>query len=264
MSAKTKAASVVLACTVLFSPAATAQFGQTGYRDPGGWDLDLTGLKVDTAKSRLAEQGYAKARNIQVDGRQYDLWFNQRAGERCIGFTSYYGRVTDVRGFRESLCGLDSWPDHGDFTVDSLTGLRVDDAKHVLISGGFDHSHNVHIRGRQWDLWASRSNWFSTCVGFTSFRGVVTAAREFELSECAESLPPATWPETDTFIGITVNQAKNRLVRGGFSHSHNIMRAGRQWDLWVNVSSREPRCIGFTSFNGRITDARYLRWRDCR
>ena len=58
-----------------------------------------------TPSARCLTSGFRKARNIRSGGQQWDLWYDERGrGDTCVGFTSYNGRVTDVRTFSSRDC----------------------------------------------------------------------------------------------------------------------------------------------------------------
>jgi hypothetical protein len=269
---------------VLGAAPAVAQGGQElagapGFRGPergGGREFEFSaimGQRVDAAKETLRYRGFTHARNIRVDGRQYDLWWS---GRSCVGFTSYNGRVTDVRAFRDEECGYyggggggrpgggwgggpgGGW---GGFNPRDLEGLRVDSAKDVLRDRGYRHQRNIREDGRQYDLWWNNR----TCVGFTSYRGTVTDARAFNDRECSQGAGGPGWGgrfEPRRLEGVSVDAAKSVLRDEGFGYARSIRIGGRQYDLW---RSREHRngCVGFASYNGRVTDARAFDEDEC-
>jgi hypothetical protein len=162
-------------------------WGDRGSRDgrDGGWNGGnfnmggLQGLRVDSAKDQLRRSGFDYARAVRENGRQYDLWSNDRT---CVGFTSYNGRVTDVRGFRDAECG-DITGGRGRINVRELEGLRVDAAKDALRRADFSYSRGIRISGKQYDLWSGYGR-RSECIGFASYNGRVTDARTFGDREC--------------------------------------------------------------------------------
>ncbi|MEZ6031162.1 MAG: hypothetical protein R3C46_15635 [Hyphomonadaceae bacterium] len=156
-------------------------WGQGGFRSSS-----LQGLWVDDAKRNLRNFSYTHERNIRIDGQQWDLWESSR-GRDCIGFTSYNGRVTGTREFRQGECDGDwnsgGWGG-GWIRPEQLRGLSVDDAKRELSRSGFDKARNVRIDGRQWDLWFDDRGRDGACIGFTSYNGRVTDARNFSARDC--------------------------------------------------------------------------------
>jgi hypothetical protein len=199
------AAALVLATGALAAPALAQPplFGDSDYaREQDGWrgggygdyNLDLRGQWVDNAKRQLSNAGYRAARSVRFDGKQYDLWTNDRSrGGSCVGFTSYNGRVTDVRNFRDSECGGygggygDGGWGGGDgrgFNPRDLRGLSVDQAKRALANDGFRGARSVRLGGQQWDLWYENRGRNNQCVGFTSYNGRVTDARAFSDRDC--------------------------------------------------------------------------------
>ncbi len=176
-----------------------ADCGIYGNRNGGGWGdgngggyggSDIRGLSVEQAKQSLRGRGYINTRNIKIDGQQYDLWQSARGGD-CIGFTSYKGRVTVTRGFRDSECngggygggygGANGGRGNGS---DRLVGLSVDGAKSTLSSNGFRKARSINLYGKQWDLWFDDRGRGGRCVGFTSYNGRVTDARNFDDGDC--------------------------------------------------------------------------------
>jgi len=256
------------AATVL-SIAAPAMAQPGGYRQQGegyGYALNLQGLSVDEAKRQLSNAGYSKSRNISVSGRQYDLWSNPRSREACVGFSSYNGRVTETRAFDNSECGVVSGGGRGGFNPSDLRGLRVDDGKRSLRDLGYVQERNVRIDGTQWDLWSSSRG--RDCVGFTSYNGRITDARDFGRGGCHRD-----WNNGGSrgggrlrpgdLRGDSVDSAKHELSGAGFRKALNARINGQQWDLWYNERGRGERCVGFTSYNGRVTEARNFPDRDC-
>lgn len=251
-------AAVIAAATLGATAPASAQRGQ------GGWDNQQfhSGQSVDQIKRSLANDGYRAYRSIRLDGRQYDLWSNAGARNACVGFTSYNGRVTDVRNFAESECGLVSGGRRG-IDQDDLRGLRVDDAKRNLREYGYSNIRNVRIDGKQWDLWLSDRG--RDCVGFTSYNGRITDARSFRGNECdGMGIPGGGWLNVRELRGLSVDQAKRALSNAGFRGAGSFNDRGQQWDLWYDDSGRGGRCVGFTSYKGRVTDADEFDRRDCR
>jgi len=258
------AAVLIAASTFAAAPAIAQPYGDA--RHTGGWGggVNLQGLRVDDAKNSLRANGYSHARNINVAGKQYDLWANSRSRASCVGFTSYNGRVTDVRDFNDAECGVTSgrW-----FNPDDLRGMRVDDGKRNLRDNGYTHSRNIRDDGKQWDLWYGSRGRGSDCIGFTSYNGRITAVRNFRSCDGdwnggyggggGWSLNP------DRLRGLGVDAAKRELSDAGFRKARNIHVGGNQWDLWYDDHGRDGRCIGFTSYNGRVTDARPFSERDC-
>lgn len=260
------AAIAAAAAAVTMAAPASAQYDTARHGGSGYNQLHLNGLRVDAAKRELTNEGYRPYRSINLDGRQYDLWSNAGSRNSCMGFTSRDGRVTDVRGFDDASCGLVSgggWG--GRFDADDLRGLRVDDAKRNLREYGYTNTRNVRIDGTQWDLWqASRGR---DCVGFTSRYGTVTGTRNFRGSECDGNGTPGSggrWLDARDLEGRTVDQAKRTLADAGFRGARSISIRGKQWDLWSDTDGRNDRCFGFTSYNGRVTEADEFATRDCR
>lgn len=254
-------AATLIIATLGISSTALAQPG-AGPRHNDG--IRLEGLSVDQAKTELIRDGYTKSKNIRVNGRQFDLWSNARARDACVGFTSLNGRVTETRSFDDAECGVASgaWGPGG-FRPSALQGLRVDDAKKNLRNFGFSHDHNIRIDGQQWDLWANGRD----CVGFTSYNGTVSGARDFRRGECDDARVGGWgggFMRPDRLRGLSVDAAKRELSTAGFDKGRNIRIDGRQWDLWYNDYGRDAQCVGFTSYNGRVTDARNFQMRECR
>lgn len=261
------AATLAATAMMAAAPAVAQPGGQYGRPGGGYGAIHLEGLRVDNAKSQLANAGYTKARNINVGGRQYDLWSNARAHESCVGFTSYNGTVTDVRAFSNAECGIVSggWGPGG-FNPSGLHGLRVDDGKRNLRDFGYTQARNVRIEGQQWDLWRNERG--RACVGFTSYNGRITAARDFRRGECDGGWNNGGgwgggWLRPEDLRGLSVDQAKRELSNSGFDHERNIRISGKQWDLWRDDRGRDGRCVGITSYNGRVTDVRNFSERDC-
>jgi hypothetical protein len=221
-----------------------------------------SGLSVDQMKRSLANDGYRAYRSIRLDGRQYDLWSNARSRESCVGFTSYNGRVTDVRGFADSECGLVSGGRRG-IDEDDLLGLRVDDAKRNLREYGYTNTRNVRIDGTQWDLWQSARG--RECIGFTSYNSRVTDVRSFRGSECEGfGIPGSKRIDARDLPGLNVDQAKRALANAGFRAAGSFRDRGKQWDLFYEGNARRARCVGFTSYNSRVTEADEFDVRECR
>lgn len=262
-----KLIAAALAATALAAALpAVAQPGQYGHPGGGYGSVNLSGLSVDQAKRELSNAGYTKARNINYAGKQYDLWSNPRGRDSCIGFTSYNGRVTDTRGFNDAECGYTDGGWGGGYNPRDLNGLRVDDGKRALRNAGYSHDRNIRINGQQWDLW--RSDRGRGCIGFTSYNGRITDTRDFRRSECDGDWNNGGgwgggWLRPEDLRGLSVDQAKRELSNSGFDHERNIRVGGKQWDLWYDDRGRDGRCIGFTSYNGRVTDARNFPERDC-
>ncbi|HVY87307.1 MAG TPA: hypothetical protein VG942_00460 [Hyphomonadaceae bacterium] len=192
-----RALAAVSALTVLLAASASADpprgpFGPQGGFGNGGFNNDgygsgrfdpnaLKGLTVDSAKDRLRSGGFASARNIRNNNQQWDLWQKVGRDDQCIGFTSYRGRVSDADRFQIRECtgeGRDP-----SFRIRSIEGLRVDDAKNRLRSAGFAPAHNINRNKQQWDLWQSTGR-DGQCIGFTSYKGTVTATDMFRDREC--------------------------------------------------------------------------------
>jgi len=256
-------ASTILAAAA-FAAVAPASAQRGSDRDFGGWGgaSYQSGLSVDQMKRSLANDGYRAYRSIRLDGRQYDLWSNAGSRDPCVGFTSYNSRVTDVRGFAESECGLVSGGRRG-IDEDDLRGLRVGDAQRNLREYGYTNTRNVRIDGRQWDLWQSGRG--RDCVGFTSYNGRVTDTRSFRGNECEGfGIPGSGRIDARDLPGLSVDQAKRALANAGFRGAGSFRDRGQQWDLFYNDTGRRGRCLGFTSYNGRVTEADEFDARDCR
>ncbi|HEX5006493.1 MAG TPA: hypothetical protein VFV70_05235, partial [Hyphomonadaceae bacterium] len=234
----------------------------------------IMGAAVGSAKDTLGRAGFVHARNIGVNGRQYDLWWS---GRRCVGFTSYNGRVTDVRNFQDEECGYygggngpgggpGRGPGGGGWGGGSITrdleGLRVDRAKDMLRDRGFRHERNIREDGKQYDLWSNNR----TCVGFASYRGTVSDARSFRDSECYGGNNGQGWGggrfDPRRLEGVSVDAAKSVLRQEGYGYARAIRVNGKQYDLWAS-DERRRGCVGFTSYNGRVTAARSFDERDC-
>jgi rhodanese-related sulfurtransferase len=256
-------AAAFLAAAALSAVApASAQRGSD--RDFGGWGgaAYQIGQSVDQMKHSLANDGYRAYRSIRLDGRQYDLWSNAASRNPCVGFTSYNSRVTDVRGFAESACGLVSGGRRG-IDADDLRSLRVGDAQRNLREYGYTNTRNVRIDGKQWDLWQSGRG--HECIGFTSYNSRVTDVRSFRGSECEGlGIPGSRRIDARDLPGLSVDQAKRALANAGFRGAGSFRDRGQQWDLFYNESGRSRRCVGFTSYNSRVTEADEFDMRDCR
>ena len=264
------AALAIAAAALAVAAPASAQPGgdyrhQDGYG--GGYNLQLQGLRVDSAKQQLASAGYQAARNIRYDGRQYDLWSNGRGRNSCVGFTSYKGTVSDVRTFSDSECGVVSggggWGGRG-LDPSDLNGMRVDDAKRNLRDYGYSNTRNVRLSGQQWDLWLDSRG--RDCIGFTSYKGTISNVQLFRGNECSGNGTPGGgyWIQPRDLEGLSVDQAKRSLADAGFRGARNARIDGQQWDLFYDDNGRADRCVGFTSYKGRVTEADDFSPRDCR
>jgi hypothetical protein len=226
-----------------------------------GKEFGVHGMRVDDAKRSLRDYGYTNTRNVRLNGKQWDLWLDGR-GRACIGFTSYNGRVTDVRGFAESECGLVSGGRRG-IDEEDLRGLHVGDAQRNLREYDYINTRNVRIDGKQWDLWQSRRG--RECIGFTSYNGRITNVRSFRGSECEGfGIPGSGRIDARDLPGLSVDQAKRALANAGFRGAGSFRDRGQQWDLFYNDTGRRGRCVGFTSYNGRVTEADQFDAADCR
>ena len=218
---KIAAAALALAAALAVAAPAAAQ--------PGGYGLQLQGLRVDSAKQQLSNAGYNAARNIHYNGRQYDLWYNTRNHNTCVGFTSYKGTVSDVRVFLDAECGVGGggWGGRG-LDPSDLNGMRVDDAKRNLSNYGYSNTRNVRLNGKQWDLWLDSRG--RDCIGFTSYKGTISAAQSFRGNECSGNGTPGYGYRIDArdLEGLSVDQAKRSLADAGFRGARNIRIAGQQ------------------------------------
>lgn len=256
------AAALAVATPAMAQPNGDYRYQGGGYSGGGG--LQLQGLRVDSAKSQLSSAGYRAARSIRYDGRQYDLWSNSRSRNACVGFTSYNGTITDVRSFSDAECGVVSSGGWGrGIDARDLQGLRVDDAKRSLRDNGYSNTRNVRLNGKQWDLWLDARG--RDCLGFTSYNGVINAAQSFRGNECDGNGVPGDGYRIDArdLRGLSVDQAKRSLSDAGFRGARSIRINGQQWDLWYDSNGRRSRCVGFTSYNSRVTDADDFSDRDC-
>ncbi len=259
-------ASVLIAASTLAmaAPVAAQPYGDARHTAGWGVGMNLEGLRVDDAKNALRTNGYAPVRSIRFAGSQYDLWANSRARDACIGFTSYRGVVTDARDFDNSECGVTSgrW-----FDPDDLHGMRVDDAKRNLRENGYTFSRSIREDGGQWDLWYGSRGRGGDCVGFTSYNSRVTAVRHFRGGACNRDWGGGYgggWSlDPDRLRGLGVDAAKHELSDAGYRMARSIRIRGDQWDLWYDDRGRDGRCVGFTSYRGRVTDARRFPERDC-
>jgi hypothetical protein len=255
-------AAAVLVCAMLGAGAAQAQQAP-----------DLRGVSVNEGKERLRQAGYAPARNINRNGQQWDLWQRFGRNDGCVGFTSYRGTITDTNRFDVRECGgdvADNGPGRGDgpgrgnggwggpgrdgFDLRQLQGLYVNDGKERLRTGGFSFSRTLRRGSQQWDLWQSYGG-RGECVGFTSYRGQISATDRFDIRDCGGDDTPSGGGrgfEQRSLMGLSVNDAKYRLEQGGFEHSHNIRRGAQQWDLW-RQRGRGGQCVGFTSYRGTVS-----------
>lgn len=248
--------------------------GFPGDRGAGSFDIAyLNGLRVDHAQAHLRVNGFTKARNVGLDGRQWDLWFNREFREACAGFTSYNGTVTNVRFFTDAECGVGGTPTNSpDLRPRELEGLRVSDAQQRLRLSGYSKARSIDINGRQWDLWQSPRG-RETCIGFTSYNGRITQVDGFRDRECSGDVggrpgggrPGQGWDriEPRDLIRRRVGDAQEMLRQSGYIKARNIDISGAQWDLWYNERSRTA-CIGFTSYRGDVTDADTFRESSCR
>lgn len=64
----------------------------------------LRDTSVGNAQQRLTRDGYQQARQVTIDGSRWDLWYNDRYRNACVGFNSLYGEVSAVRNFDGDLC----------------------------------------------------------------------------------------------------------------------------------------------------------------
>jgi hypothetical protein len=248
---------------------------QGDYRYQGGGNdqdgLNLRGLSVKVAQSQLANSGFSPARSMKVNGQQYDLWSNSRSRQGCIGFTSYNGGVTDVRGFDDSDCGVynnggGGWGGGG-YDSSDIRGQSVKSAQASLRSRGYTNTRNINFSDQQWDLWLSDRG--RDCVGFTSYKGRVTDTRSFRNSECGGNgdYGNGGWGSgfraPDRLIGQSVKSAQITLANAGFGKARSINLRGKQWDLWYDDRGRGGRCVGFTSYKGTVSDADTFDDGDC-
>jgi hypothetical protein len=270
-----QAAIIALSISALSPLTAEAQ----GFGGGNGFDPSrLQGQSVGSAQGDLAGRGFTKARNIRIGAAQWDLWYNGRDRNSCVGFTSWNGRITQARTFGDSDCGRDSadnrprppgagpGPGGRGFDFDRLRRMRVPEAQASLSSAGFSKARNIRISGTQWDLWYNRRD-RNSCIGFTSYYGVVTGVRPFGDRDCGDNgggwdRPPPRDYNLSRLNGLRVGAAQQSLASDGFGHSRNIRINGKQWDLWRNDRYRNS-CIGFTSYNGLVTGARTFGDRDC-
>lgn len=235
--------------------------------------MTINNARVNTAQQTLGAQGFFKARSMQVNGRQYDLWYNSGFRNSCVGFTSMNGWVRDARDFRDAECGFGNgsgggggWGNGpgggGGFNTRSLEGLRVDSAKATLRDRGFNFVRASRIDGQQYDMWSSGR----TCVGFASYNGRVTNARSFRDDDCGAygGGQGGGWGRFNArdLEGLSVDSAKDMLRRQDFSFARSTRFDNRQYDLWYSGRSRSG-CVGFTSYNGRVTNARSFDEREC-
>jgi hypothetical protein len=71
---------VAVSAVVLMGAPAVAQGPQDARgRGPGAsFDLmTINNARVNTAQQTLGAQGFFKARSTEINGRQYDLWYNR-------------------------------------------------------------------------------------------------------------------------------------------------------------------------------------------
>ena len=267
-----------VAAAAMAAPAVAQPQGDYRYQGGGyGQDgLNLSGLSVKNAKSQLANAGFSAARSIKVNGQQYDLWSNGRSRQGCVGFTSYNGAVTDVRSFDDSECGLygngngSGWGGgwNGGYDPSDIRGQSVKSAQSNLRNRGYTNTRNINLGGQQWDLWLSDRG--RDCVGFTSYKGRVTDTRSFRNNECSVSGGNnggwgngGGFGNPDRLIGLSVGSAQSTLANAGFGKARSINLRGKQWDLWYDDRGRGGRCVGFTSYNGRVSDADTFDDQDC-
>lgn len=275
-----QAAAIALSMSVLLPVAAEAQ----GFGGGNGFDPSrLQGQRVNAAQSDLSARGFAKARNIRIGAQQWDLWYNGRDRNSCVGFTSFNSTVTQARTFGDSDCGRDNadnrprppgpgagpggGPGGPGFDFDRLRRMRVPAAQNTLSASGYSKARNMNVSGTQWDLWSNRRD-RNSCIGFTSYYGIVTGVRPFGDRDCGDNgggwdrPPPPRDYNLSRLNGLRVGAAQQSLATDGFGHSRNIRIDGKQWDLWYNNRYRNS-CIGFTSYNGLVTGTRTFGDRDC-
>lgn len=266
------AATLAIAAPAMAQPQGDYRY-QGGY---GGYDgLNLRGLSVRDAQSQLSNSGYTPARSTSINGQQYDLWSNSRSRQGCVGFTSYKGAVTDVRGFDNAACGNynnGGWGNGGGYDYGDIRGQSVKSAQATLRSRGYTNTRNIKLSGQQWDLWLSNRG--RDCIGFTSYKGTVTDTRSFRDSECGgnDDYGNGGWGNggwgggfggPDRLIGLSVKEAKWALDDAGYSKARSINLRGKQWDLWYTDRGRGGRCVGFTSYKGTVSDADVFDDSDC-
>ncbi len=170
-------------------------YGNGGGNGNGGWGggynpSDIRGQSVKSAQANLRNRGYTNTRNINLGGKQWDLWLSDR-GRDCIGFTSYKGTVTDTRSFRNNECNNGDYGNGGGLgngggfgNPERLIGLSVKEAKWKLDDAGYSAARSINLRGKQWDLWYDDRGRGGRCVGFTSYKGTVSDADTFDDSDC--------------------------------------------------------------------------------
>lgn len=163
-----------------------------------------------------------------------------------------------------------------------IEGLSVDQAKQRLSSDGYRPARSVRLDGRQWDLWSSGGS----CLGFASYNGRVTDTNRFDDSDCGNyGRDDRGWNDRDwdargdrgrgdwgrgrgdrngridggDLVGLSVDQGKRALSYSGYEPAVGTNIRGQRWDLWRSGGA----CLGFTSYYGRITDARRFSDKDC-
>ena len=87
-------------------------------------------------------------------------------------------------------------------------------------------------------------------------------ARDFRDAECGDINGRGRRIEARELQGLGVDAAKDALRRAGYSPSRSIRIDRRQYDIWSSYG-RGDTCVGFTSYNGRVTDARRFSDREC-
>lgn len=263
------------------------RFNPPGQNNNNRFSVDqLRNMGVKTAQQTLANNNYNKVRSINYQGKQWDLYESRGT---CIGFASLYGNVSDTRTFEARDCGNDNnnfgnngngfGNGRGRFDTDQLRNQRVNTVQDRLRSSGFQKVRTTTIDGKQWDLWYN-DNYREGCVGFTSYNGTVTATDTFSNSRCGDddrggfgnngfgnggfgnNRPTRTF-DLNAFSNMSVNQAQSALGRNGYGKTKSIKLNNQQWDLYLNDDYKNS-CVGFTSYNGQVTQTRNFDDRDCR